>query len=80
MDTLPACSAEAEPGIVFAAAAPGGAAHQFRVQVPATDRASRWGLHASFRDRTTAQACFEALRRAGTSARLVIYKTLPCAA
>jgi len=80
MDTLPACPAEAEPGVVFAAAAPGGAACQFRVQIPAADRASRWGLHASFRDRIAAQACLDALRRAGATARLVVYKSLPCAA
>ena len=80
MGTLSACPAEAEQATLFAAAAPGGAALQFRVQVPATDRASRWGLHASFRDGVAAQACIEALRNGGTAARLVVYKSLPCAA
>ena len=80
MCTTTACPAEAEQAIVFAPPAPGGAARQFRVQVAASDLASRWRLHASFRDGAAAHACIEALRQAGASARLVVYRTLPCAA
>jgi hypothetical protein len=80
MCTTAACPAQPEQAIVFAAPAPGGAARQYRVQVPAADLASRWRLHASFRDGVAAQACIEALRQAGTAARLVVYRSLPCAA
>lgn len=75
-----ALSSAVEQEVVFAASAPGGPARQYRVQVPGTGSAIRWRLHASFRDAPSAHSCLEALRRQGEAARLVVYRTLPCAA
>jgi hypothetical protein len=80
MRALPTRPAVAEHGILFAAAAPGGAARQFRVQVSTPGAEPRWRLYGSFREATAAQSCIDALRSSGAAARLVVYQTLPCAA